>query len=81
VIQVTDKLLDATNKGKKQTEADGFIPPDQKTTQKLNQLATAKLAEIVRRNSAGEKLWQGYETSEIAAARELLAKSSSETVR
>lgn len=73
--------MDVTNKGKKQTEIDGFVAPDQKSTQKLNQLATAKLAEIVRRNSAGEKLWQGYEASEIAAARELLAKTSSENVR
>lgn len=70
-----------TSKGKKQTEADGFVAPDQKTTQKLNQLATTKLAEIVRRYGAGEKLWQGYEESEIAAARELLSKASSEMVR
>jgi hypothetical protein len=55
--------------------------PDQATIEKLNQAATKKLAEIVRRNGAQEKLWQGYNAGEIVAARELLAKSSSKVIR
>jgi hypothetical protein len=35
-------------------------------------LATKKLGEIVRRASAGETGWTGYEQAEIIAARELL---------
>ncbi|KAM4055933.1 tetratricopeptide repeat domain-containing protein [Hirsutella rhossiliensis] len=79
---VTDKLLSNEAKSKKQQgETEGFIVPEQATVEKLNQAATRKLAEIVRRYGAQEKLWQGYEAGEIAAARELLAKSSSEVVR
>ena len=80
-MQASDRLLEVTNKGKKQQDVEGFAPPDQKITQKLNQLATKKLAEIVRRYTAGEKLWQGYDASEIAAAKELLAKATSDVVR
>ncbi|KAJ0381630.1 hypothetical protein COL26b_000308 [Colletotrichum chrysophilum] len=49
--------------------------------QKLNEVATQKLAEIVRRNSAKDRLWQGYNESEVAAARDLLSKESVELVR
>ena len=79
--QVTDQLLGDNGKGKKQTEDDVFAVPEQKKVAKLNEVATNKLAEIVRRNTAGEALWQGYDAGEIAAARELLAKSTSQVVR
>jgi ER membrane protein complex subunit 2 len=55
--------------------------PDAATIKKLNEAATQKLAEIVRRGGAEEKSWQGYDQAEIEAARELLAKSSPELVR
>jgi ER membrane protein complex subunit 2 len=45
---------------------------DIKTVQLLNQKATAKLAEIVRRGVGGEAGWQGYDPAELIAARELL---------
>ncbi|KAF5025429.1 hypothetical protein F66182_2489 [Fusarium sp. NRRL 66182] len=77
----TDKLLAEPAKFKKQSEDDEFSLPDQDTVQKLNHVATEKLAEIVRRYGAQEPLWQGYNADEIAAARELLGKSSSEVVR
>ena len=35
--------------------------PDEGTLQKLNQAATQKLSEIVRRNKAQEPLWQGFD--------------------
>ncbi|KAG6033085.1 hypothetical protein E4U41_007032 [Claviceps citrina] len=75
----TDHLLGAAPKSKK--EAEGFPLPSQATTEKLNRAATEKLAEIVRRNKAQDKLWQGYDAAEITAAQELLARSSAQIVR
>lgn len=77
--QATDKLLEAAPKSKK--DAEGFLLPSQENTEKLNRAATEKLGEIVRRNKAQEKLWQGYNASEIAAAQELLASSFAKIVR
>ncbi|KPM41672.1 hypothetical protein AK830_g4905 [Neonectria ditissima] len=79
--KVTDKLLSEPAKPKKQTESDGFSLPEQETIEKLNQAATKKLAEIVRRHGAQEPLWQGYNADEIAAAKALLDKSSSNVIR
>ncbi|PHH91046.1 hypothetical protein CDD83_1885 [Cordyceps sp. RAO-2017] len=78
---VTDNILEDTAYAKKQQEAEGPALPEQATVEELNQVATKKLAEIVRRFGAREKLWQGYDAGEIAAARELLSKSSTEVVR
>ncbi|GAB0136805.1 hypothetical protein EsDP_00005095 [Epichloe bromicola] len=75
----TDTLLEAAPKSKKDVE--GFLLPSQETTEKLNRAATEKLGEIVRRNKAQEKLWQGYNAGEIAAAQELLASSFAKMVR
>ncbi|KAG6018338.1 hypothetical protein E4U43_003788 [Claviceps pusilla] len=74
-----DNILGAVPKSKKAVE--GFTLPSQETTEKLNQAATEKLAEIVRRNKAQEKSWQGYDAGEITAAEELLAGSSAKIVR
>lgn len=49
-----------------------LAPPKVESVRKLNEVATAKLAEIVRRVGAGEKGWDGYNEAEIAAARALL---------
>jgi hypothetical protein len=78
--QVTDKLLADSSKPKKQ-ESEGFTLPDQGTLERLNQAATQSLGEIVRRYSAQEPLWQGYDAEEIAAARALLDKSTSSIAR
>ncbi|PHH64911.1 hypothetical protein CDD81_3768 [Ophiocordyceps australis] len=77
---VTDKLLHSGVRPKKQ-DSEGFSLPEQATIEKLNQLATQKLAEIVRRYGAQEKCWQGYDATEVEAARHLLGKSSSDVVR
>ncbi|KAK4980937.1 Inositol phosphatase SIW14 [Elasticomyces elasticus] len=53
-----------------------LAPPSLASIQRLNELATAKLAEIVRRNTAGEKGWDGYEMAEVIAARELLDRDT-----
>lgn len=71
---------EATSK-RQQGEIEGLALPEQATVEKLNQAATQKLGEIVRRYGARERLWQGYEAGEIAAARELLARSSMEVTR
>lgn len=40
--------------------------------QKLNELATSKLTDILTHVSAGAVSWQGYKESEVIAARQLL---------
>ncbi|KAI0547326.1 tetratricopeptide [Xylaria curta] len=65
----------------KQTETEEWDVPSSITVQKLDELATEKLAEIIRRYSAGEKDWQGYSEAEIVAARELLKTQDTATVR
>lgn len=55
----------------------GLAPPSIATAQKLNELATSKLAEIIRRSSTGESGWQGYEEAELISARELLDRNAS----
>jgi hypothetical protein len=44
--------------------------PNIKTVEKLKEIATAKLSEIVRRSVAGEAGWEGYDNAELIAARE-----------
>lgn len=78
---MTDLLLANHGKSKKQPENDMFALPEPTTVEKLNQLATERLAEIVRRNTAGEALWQGYDAAEVSAARELIEKSTPQVVR
>jgi hypothetical protein len=57
--------------------AAGELPaPSRSTIEKLNELATAKLAEIVRRSTAGEKDWDGFSQTEILAARALLNQNT-----
>jgi hypothetical protein len=56
-------------------------PPATETIEKLDELATEKLVEITRRYSAGESGWQGYDEAEIAAAKDLIKKELSETVK
>nr|POE82714.1 tpr repeat protein oca3 [Quercus suber] len=55
--------------------------PSHNVIQKLNELATTKLAEILRRNASGEKDWDGYSQPELAAARELLDKDTVKAAR
>lgn len=79
-FQVTSKLLESTKSGKQPDPEDFAIPPAA-TIEKLSERSTAKLSEIVRRNTAKERGWVGFEKSEIEAARELLSKESSGIVR
>ncbi|KAK5689573.1 Inositol phosphatase SIW14 [Elasticomyces elasticus] len=74
----TSKLLDVLQDGKKGQVATSdpvtgdLAPPSVAAVKKLNQLATAKLGEIVRRGTAGEKGWDGYSEAELKAAKALI---------
>lgn len=51
------------------------------TVQKLHELATTKLAEIIRRGSSKEAGWSGYDQAELIAARELLDRDAQKIER
>ncbi|KAJ9668752.1 Inositol phosphatase SIW14 [Coniosporium apollinis] len=58
-----------------------LAPPSLATIERLHELATAKLAEIVRRNAAGESGWDGYDQAEVIAAGELLGRDAQKIER
>jgi ER membrane protein complex subunit 2 len=73
LMQTASRLLNETNKSVKLVDGEDFQLPDIVTLQRLSELATSKLSEIVRRQAAGDARWQGYDEAEITAARTLLA--------
>ncbi|KAK4211647.1 TPR repeat protein oca3 [Rhypophila decipiens] len=73
---VTNKLLQDSNKSNKQVDDDEFALPDVGTIERLNELSTAKLSEIVRHSTAQDRGWRGYDPVEVAAARELLSSDA-----
>lgn len=75
---VTTKLLKEQAKQAKQTDDGEFTLPEPRTIQRLDELATAKLSEIVRHSSLKDRGWRGYDESEVAAARELLSQNGIE---
>ncbi|TVY60685.1 TPR repeat protein oca3 [Lachnellula suecica] len=80
----TSKLLTTLSQSQvsRQSKGDtGLPPPDIKDIERLNELATAKLSEIVRRNTSGEAGWEGYEKPEIIAAQELLNRDAAPITR
>ena len=79
--QASGKLLN-TMPANRNTKSDASLPlPDIKTIEKLNETATSKLSEIVRRSTAGEPGWEGYEEASLIAARELLDRHSGSNTR
>ncbi|CAK7222849.1 Inositol phosphatase SIW14 [Sporothrix curviconia] len=81
---VTSFVLESGGKWPKKnnnSSTEDFTLPDTATVQRLAQLATEKLSEIVRRYTAKEPHWSGYDEAEIAAARELLAGEAAAVVR
>jgi len=82
---VTSKLLPMIPEAAKSSSRDApysdLALPTEGTVQALHELATAKLGEIVRRGTAGEKGWDGYDAAELKAARELLDSSSQKVDR
>lgn len=78
---VSQKLLSDGRKATQQADDSEFALPDTRTIERLNELATAKLSEIVRHSAAHDRGWRGYSEDEVAAARELLAEDASATKR
>lgn len=76
-VQVCRRLLrDGAKAVSKQTDEHEFALPDTRTLERLDELATAKLSEIVRHSAAQDRGWRGYAESEVAAARELLSEDA-----
>lgn len=61
-----------TTRRNAQDDAEDVSLPSLSIVQKLEEIATNKLAEMIRNYKSGKKGWQGYEEAEIIAARELL---------
>jgi hypothetical protein len=51
------------------------------TVTRLNEVATAKLSEIVRKSAGGEVGWQGYDEAEVIAAKEVLNRDAASITR
>ncbi|KAF2416435.1 hypothetical protein EJ08DRAFT_673745 [Tothia fuscella] len=76
---VRPSLLPKAPKSEKNTPDAAYsdLPlPTLSTVERLHELATAKLGEIVRKSAAGEKGWEGYDGAETIAARELLDRDT-----
>jgi len=77
-LQTSTRLLEVLGSSKKSQQAASdpltgdLAPPSLSSVKKLNELATAKLAENLRRTASGEAGWDGYAQAELAAARVLL---------
>ncbi|KAF4553934.1 Hypothetical protein D9617_5g068090 [Elsinoe fawcettii] len=73
--------------GKSQKSSGGFdipgdlAPPPVPALESLNELATSKLGDIVRRGAAKEAGWDGYDEAELIAARELLDRDTQKVQR
>ncbi|KAL5419444.1 hypothetical protein PMIN04_006942 [Paraphaeosphaeria minitans] len=65
-------LLSESSGSKRNADEDDVAPPKLQSVKKLEEIATAKLGEIVRKYSASKKSQSGYYEAEIIAARELL---------
>ncbi|KAF2242554.1 TPR-like protein [Trematosphaeria pertusa] len=74
---VAEKLIpllsdSSSSNAKRNTDDDDVPPPNLASVKKLDELATSKLAEIVRQYGSGKKGWTGFDEAEVIAARELL---------
>lgn len=82
ISQTTTALIPLLSSTKPQKTSDSELPPPAlKTTEKLNEVATAKLSEIVRRSKSGDKAWNGYSEAELIAAHELLSRDAQNVAR
>lgn len=83
----TARLLQTLNKignnsvAIRDTADDDFAPPSVSTVQRLNEMSTSRLAEIVRKASLKTAGWEGYGESEVIAARELLDRDGKAIAR
>jgi hypothetical protein len=74
IASKVNSVLSESSSNKRNTQEDDTdIPlPSLATVKKLEEIATSKLAGIVRHYKSGRKGWTGYDEAEIIAARELL---------
>ncbi|KAG4425969.1 hypothetical protein IFR04_000913 [Cadophora malorum] len=78
----TNRLLANQPQISRQSKGDaGLPPPSIQTVERLNETATAKLSEIVRRNVGGEAGWGGYDKAEVIAAKALLDSETAKITR
>ena len=73
--------LEASHVATRNSVEEEWSPPSIATVQHLNEVATVKLAEIIRKASTQTTGWQGYDESEIIAARELLDRDDVSNAR
>jgi hypothetical protein len=76
IKQTSSRLLQAIPAASKSSTKDDAYSdlalPTEGTVEAIHELATSKLADILRKNAAGEKGWDGYDQVELDAARKLL---------
>lgn len=76
------RLLTILPQATRQPKTDSGLPtPDLKTVERLNETATAKLSEIVRRSVGGEDGWGGFDKAELIAAKALLNSEATKITR
>ncbi|KAI9046552.1 hypothetical protein LZ554_009297 [Drepanopeziza brunnea f. sp. 'monogermtubi'] len=81
-MTTTRLLANQSQQLSRQAKADsGLPPPDLKTVERLSEIATAKLSEIVRRSVAGEAGWGGFDEAELIAAKALLDSETTKITR
>lgn len=76
LISALSESSTATNKRSSQQDDDDVPLPQVSTIMKLEEIATSKLAEIVRQFGGKKKGWSGYDEAEVIAARELLDRDA-----
>lgn len=80
--QTSGRLLKSLSHGSRPSKSGTSLSlPDVKTVERLNEIATSKLSEIVRKFVANESGYQGYDSAEIIAAHELLNRESASIIR
>lgn len=82
LLQTTERLLSTLKQNSKSSKSEGALQtPDLAVVEQLNEVATAKLAEIVRRNTSQDVGFQGYDAAEIIAAKELIDRDTATITR
>ncbi|KAF1815969.1 hypothetical protein P152DRAFT_411307 [Eremomyces bilateralis CBS 781.70] len=74
-------LLEVETKTVSKDKTGELSVPDKATVESLNELATSKLVEILRKGSSGEHGWDGYEDAELVAIQALLDQTSQKVER
>ncbi|KAI5272557.1 hypothetical protein E4T47_04142 [Aureobasidium subglaciale] len=83
--RLLEALSQTSSKPPKAQSSDATVgdlpPPSLASVEKLRELSTKKLSEIVRRSMGGERGWDGYEQAELIAAKELLNRDTQSVQR